>query len=373
MRTLISKDTSLARSNNEFAFNCGPLHHAAFNGHLDVCKYLIAEAKADVNAINVTRQTPLFSAVHNGHREFAAYLLSEGKADVSIADLSGTTPIYATAAAGNLDMLKALVENSPDENCINVRNSAGVTPLMIAAQNRRVGCVKYLASIENVDVQAQHHFAQSAFFCAVKGGDVTIVKTLAEKDSVDVNELVMYHSRLISPLHTALTKGHISCVNFLVTLWSIDLNVQDNNGYTVLHLASKMGETDLVRKLLAAATIDFNARTNHGSSALHIACRFGRSDVVNVLVSHIAVSNQPKIYMNALNEARSTPLHFAAKEGHLKVVKILVSCSATNGRAKNKDGKTAMNLAQENNHLKVADVLRSVKTLKKRLRRLVLG
>jgi len=79
---------------------------------------------------------------------------------------------------------------------------------------------------------------------------------------------------------------------------------------------------------------------SQGYTALHWAAFGGNSEVVEWLIDQ-------KVNVNAVNHAGDTALHIAAWKGHADVVKLLLGKGkATNG-IKNKEGKTAENLAHE--------------------------
>ena len=66
----ISEDKSYPRSNHGFT----PLHFAALNGHLDVCKY-ITEITDDKSPRCNSGSTPLHQAALNGHLDVCKYLM----------------------------------------------------------------------------------------------------------------------------------------------------------------------------------------------------------------------------------------------------------------------------------------------------------
>lgn len=76
-----------------------PLGSAAFNGHLEIVKFLIANG-ADVNFRNLDRVGPLYQAAIHGHADVVAYLLDH---DATLSE------------KGNRILLKWL-NNSPDQN-----------------------------------------------------------------------------------------------------------------------------------------------------------------------------------------------------------------------------------------------------------------
>jgi ankyrin repeat protein len=52
-----------------------PLHQATLLGHFHIVKYLVEEAKAEVNQISELGKTTLVLAIEQGHLDIALYLL----------------------------------------------------------------------------------------------------------------------------------------------------------------------------------------------------------------------------------------------------------------------------------------------------------
>lgn len=88
-----------------------PLHLAAFFGHLDVVKKLIA-SRVPLNELsqNPLRVAPLHSALANGHEAIARELVFEG-ADTSLPSGSAWTPLHYAAYQGNRALTQFLLEH----------------------------------------------------------------------------------------------------------------------------------------------------------------------------------------------------------------------------------------------------------------------
>ncbi|HKB28614.1 MAG TPA: ankyrin repeat domain-containing protein [Candidatus Limnocylindrales bacterium] len=85
-----------------------PLHSAAANRHLEMCRLLLA-AGADVNAREGAGYTPLHAAAQHGDPEMVELFLS-AQADPSAATDSGETPAATAEAAGHVDVARRLRE-----------------------------------------------------------------------------------------------------------------------------------------------------------------------------------------------------------------------------------------------------------------------
>lgn len=100
------------------------LHLAAFGGHLDACRLLLANG-AEVDALTLPLErresgdTPLLRAVW-GRSIAVAELLLEAGADVDDVDgMTGDTPLMAAARSGQPSMCLVLLENGADVDAFN--------------------------------------------------------------------------------------------------------------------------------------------------------------------------------------------------------------------------------------------------------------
>lgn len=100
------------------------LHLAAFGGHVEACRLLLANG-AEVDALTLPTEraesgdTPLMRAVW-GRSIAAAELLLEGGADVDDVDgMTGDTPLLAAARSGQPTMCQLLLEHGADLEAFN--------------------------------------------------------------------------------------------------------------------------------------------------------------------------------------------------------------------------------------------------------------
>ena len=105
-----------------------PLHAAAHQGHLEVCR-LIMEACQDKNPAADDGSTPLHVAAHQGHLEVCS-LIIDAIDNKNPADAYGNTPLHAAARSGHLEVVRLIVENITDKSPVN---DDGETPLDLAS------------------------------------------------------------------------------------------------------------------------------------------------------------------------------------------------------------------------------------------------
>ena len=99
-----------------------PLFLAAYNGQIEVVKFLIKN-HADVNACCNEGQSCLLAAVCGGHTDVVCALVS---ADVNLQRDDGAFPLIVASHKGHIDIVKLLVDNGAE---IEARDNEGITPL----------------------------------------------------------------------------------------------------------------------------------------------------------------------------------------------------------------------------------------------------
>jgi len=88
----------------------------------------------------------------------------------------------------------------------------------------------------------------------------------------------------------------------------------------------------------------------YGRTELHYAALYNDIFSVRLLLA------DEKSTINATDRAGATPLALAAEYGSLQAVKLLLNAGA-NGAIADKEGRTALDKAQENNHHLIVDLL----------------
>ncbi|XP_012836014.1 PREDICTED: myotrophin-like [Erythranthe guttata] len=116
-----------------------PLHYAAENGFIHICKFLIDNVKVDINIKSEIGDTPLLNAVAMGNISTAKYLLIRG-ADITIADSKGMTSLHYAAEKDNRELMRMLLLRGAEIES----NSVLGTPLQCAASRGNVDSVRFL-------------------------------------------------------------------------------------------------------------------------------------------------------------------------------------------------------------------------------------
>jgi uncharacterized protein len=134
-----------------------------------VAQILIKAPKIDLNPITDDGETPLMMAVFKGQTELAIQMIEKG-ADVN---KPGWTPLHYAATAGNVQLIKILLENYA---YIDAESPNKTTPLMMAAHYGTPGAVKLLLE-EGADVSLKNEVGLTA---------IDFAQRALKQDSVDV-------------------------------------------------------------------------------------------------------------------------------------------------------------------------------------------
>ena len=252
--------------------NDTPLHEAAYDGSLDVVKYLITKQHCDPACKGHEGVTPLHRACNRGHIAVVKYLINEQGVNPSCEDDSGSTPLfYAT----NIPVAKFLVE---DKKCnINHRNKMNNTPLHSAARSiGRLHIVEYLIT-QHCDPACKGTYGETPLHVACSSGQMSVVKYLINEQGVSPS---CENSFGATPLYDA---ENSEIAQFLVEK-GCSVEHKDRLNGTPLHNAAYMGRLDVVKYLIADKHCDPACRGEYGRTPLHYASAAGRIEVVKYLI-----------------------------------------------------------------------------------------
>ncbi|XP_037927864.1 ankyrin repeat domain-containing protein 39 [Teleopsis dalmanni] len=128
VRNFIKNGKCMDRDNCDYT----ALHYAARNGNAEICKILVNDGKADVNAVTKGGVTPLHRAAMMGHLDIVKFLITS-KANIMLQDEDGQTVLHRAAARGHLDVIKYLVEIRPELK--NVKDNKDKIPYECLSEN----------------------------------------------------------------------------------------------------------------------------------------------------------------------------------------------------------------------------------------------
>lgn len=231
-----------------FFLKTTPLMMACQQGHLDVAKYLVEHAHADVNARDSLGVTSLGFATSAGRTEVVKYLLSK-RALINIQEYhNGMTPLILATKNNQTEMAKLLVKRNANTD---LRDKAGRTAIHYAAWNYNHELVNFLARQNDIKriINIQDYHGNTPLHLLVTDDDF---ETLPTDDFSSVREQKQMRQIL-------------------------NLIAKDRNTYVNMHRAfsrgtGKVGElcNCFVKMIRMGAYV--SARNNAGHSVLHVLC-----------------------------------------------------------------------------------------------------
>lgn len=138
-----------------------------------------------------------------------------------------------------------------------------------------------------------------------------------------------------NPLQTLALSGQIKFMDKLLDD-GLDIDDQDNDGFTALHKAI-IGKKEAVISHLLRKGASPHIRDRDGASPLHYAVQVGAMQTVKLLLKY-------EVDVNAADNEGWTPLHIAVQSRNRDIAKVLLVNGADKTR-RTKDGMTPLDLS----------------------------
>eukprot|EP00898_Chlorokybus_atmophyticus_P001235 jgi/Chlat1/2111/Chrsp17S02837 len=205
-------------------------------------------------------------------------------------------------SGGDLKLVTDLVAAGAD---VNAANSAGHTPLMLAAITGSADIVPVLAH-SHAALEARNAAHETAIYFAANLGHVAAVLALLESGAdADARNIAGWSS-----LMAAANAGHAVVVNLL--LERVVSAAPDRDGTTALHLAASNGHKRVCKSLLDSGKFHVDAENRAGLRALDMAIANKQVDIIKLLLKSGAslVAHNGQSYVHLV---RNQELHEAFK------------------------------------------------------------
>jgi Amt family ammonium transporter len=336
-----------------------PLHVAAAEGRLAVCKFLLDVHKVDANVVDNFGNVPLLDAVNGSHVRVVKLLRSHGAtadatvlgdalceaaasgslarvecliaggANVDAGDYDQRSALMIAASEGHAEVVGALLKAGANAN---QRDRWGGTAMQDAERSGQSACIDLLQrhaksgpiAADVVGAKATGAAAAAAEETqSLAGGSVRELCAAAQDNNVDEMRRLVKRGASIhatdydgrSPLHLAASNGHVEAIEFILSFPGVNVNALDRWRNTPLNEALK------ANRAAAAALL----RKHHGVVMNQVLgsrlCRAAASNDRKALEELAATG----VNLNAPDYDGRTALHLAASEGHQELVEWLVS------------------------------------------------
>ena len=372
------------------------LYLACQNGNAPLIDKLL-QAGADANAASTEGETALMTAARTGVVEAVEVLLGHGAQIDARETWHGETALMWAVAEGHAEMARYLIAHGADVNAHSTVNHwerqttseprekwlplGGLTPLLFAARQGCLDCVKVLAE-KGADVNAADPTGISPALIAIINGHYDVAGFLLEKgadpnladetgrtalySAVDFN--TMPQDNRPAPKVTGNRLNAMDLVKLLVERGA-NVNAQlkkqqpyrakldrgDDTmlttGTTPILRAAKAGDVEVVRFLLDHDA-DPKLATRNGVNPVMAAAGLGtkeedatgRRKTEAEAIESIQLLLGAGVDVNAADSRGQTALHGAAEKGYDQVVKYLAEQGGKLD-AKDRQGKTPLDAA----------------------------
>lgn len=210
-----------------------PLHYSIMFKNKRAVNLLI-DAGSDTNIRNEDGNNSLHLAIYSKDLEILSQVL-KSNIDINSRTVSGETALHLACNYQILDMVEILLNTGIDVNKPDTDNE--LTALDYSVNLNNAGLVKLLI-IKNANPNHQDYYGNSALHYCIMEDNPEIFHLLINSEKTrDIIEVNLQNIDGSTPLHLSLigeSKYRQEYIKYLIPI--SDINIQDNQGDTVLHL-----------------------------------------------------------------------------------------------------------------------------------------
>lgn len=256
--------------------------------------------------------------------------------DRNAIDLDGQTAFIKAVKQDEEDLLFAEMLAEFDDTDVNIQDHDGMTALHWACTVQRPAMVQLCLSVPDCVTGLRDTHGRTAFDIAAST-DHGAIPDLFYRNIMEI-EAESPQSALLRLL-TITSEPNNDAPTFPgIALFD---PVEESNERLVLALIDR--------------GIDLTARNADGDTALHVAAGKG-----NIVIGTAIVNAGSDV--NSRGNGGATPLHHAAATGNAEMVDAILAAGADMTDEDN-DGNSAVQLAEQNNHFRIAQVLKTHRTV----------
>uniref|UniRef100_A0A673AM45 Ion transport domain-containing protein n=1 Tax=Sphaeramia orbicularis TaxID=375764 RepID=A0A673AM45_9TELE len=227
------------------------------------------------------------------------------------------------AFEGDLALLENLVKKSPE--VLSEKDECGASPLHHAAAGGHVTLIQFITTvIDSQELNSCDEHGNAPLHWAVERNKAESCRALMDLGA-DPNIL---NTALMSPLHLAVSHGHNSLVELLLSYSATNSNLQGDLGNTPVMLACSINNCDALSVLLKHGA-RLCQQNKLGHFPIHAAAFAGAKKAMEVILKageefgHILEN-----HINYLDKSKSSPLHLAVRGGNIDAIRLCLISGA---------------------------------------------
>lgn len=348
-----STELNDALDENDFS----PLMKAVYKGELSLVKELVSSpteinyrAKNDWTALHLTAYKG--SSGGDDLQEKIATLLIKAGADVNKQGPHQNTALSIAITNNRTKVAQTLLSENTD---ISIKNDTGESPLMLAVQTGNLNLVEKLASSNTINMIDNYGW-NALHFTAYKenlAGDElqSKIANILIKSGINIDQ---QNNNGFTSLHLAIKNNFQTTTQTLLDN-KADITLKDKNGQTPLMHAVQENAPELVKKIIVFSQ-NLDTKDNNGWTALHFTLKkeVSRSDVKSAEIARLLINAGANINIQTKNQ--SSALHLAIKHNALLVTQVLINAKA-NPTLRNNKNMTPLMIAVQNANLPIVRIL----------------
>lgn len=318
------------------------LHHAILCGNAGAVKVLVdsgADVECPIKTTGKTEFRPIHMAARHGLSTILQLLIDSG-CDLNSKTDSGDTALMICSKYKHEECLGVLTSAGADFGIINV---VGQSASSIAGANQwSLGFQQAVLDVSRCGKIPKSSNASvfSPLLFVAQTGDHEALEVIIGRGEVDLD---YQDENGFSAVMFAALKGHVEPFRLLVYAGA-DVKLLNKSGETAIMLSKLNQNRDLFEKVMLEFALEKGNRNAGGFYALHCAARRGDLNAVKLLTRR-------GYDVNISDGDGYTPLMLAAMEDHGSMCQLLISYGASCD-IKNSRGETALSLAKKNGSVK---------------------
>ncbi|AYV79547.1 MAG: ankyrin repeat protein [Faunusvirus sp.] len=259
-----------------------------------------------VDLLDKNSNIPLHYALYLNNKTAVTELLKHSS-NISIRDTDGNNSIHLAIKYKNTEIFKMLLEDKMirlNNNLLNLQNKNGETPLHIACNYELADIVEHLLKYKiDINIKDHDHQLTPLIYSIVLNNNT--ISTLLIQHGADIN-MQDYNGNTCVNYSVLEDNEHI--YNLMIKQY-FNFNVTNIFGKTLCHIIieNSLHDISILNKYEFSYVLErtnINIQDNNGDSVLHILCRSGYwTHYIDILHTH-----KNNIYV--LNRDNKTPIDY---------------------------------------------------------------
>ncbi|KAK1369758.1 ankyrin-3 [Heracleum sosnowskyi] len=330
---------------NTFHLGRTLLHHAILCGNARAANLLL-DSGAQIETPFKTSKKGEFRSLHMAVRlrslAILQCLIASG-CDLNARTHNGETALMICVKHKQEECLKLLAKAGSDFGLVDI---AGQSASSLAESNQWYPC--YQEALRDVIgagmvLKSSKISIFSPLMFLARSGDVHALNALIGHGEINLDD---QDDKGFSAVMVAAREGHVEAFRFLVYAGA-DVKLINKSGETAVTLSRLNPTSHLFEKVMFEFALEKGNRIGRGFYVLHYAARHGDFSAVKLLTGR-------GYDINVFDGDGNTPLMLSARGGHASICQLLISQGARCD-IKNSRGETALSLARKAGH-KLTDV-----------------